>query len=198
MPVCSLPADIVFLRAWLSVEPRKYYNPVTSLLLADKTSWEGMRLTGRVRHENSLKTPLKVNSTYKPIERTTRRFNPLKVPRALQASLPYASKTKAMLPQKRETYMQKRAVVMSSEEKKATALLQQIQSLRTEKTERRKGKQEERKEKHRKELREVGERKEEWVKTPSPTHSRPMTPLSSQTPPRAPRWPAHPPRASPA
>jgi hypothetical protein len=58
-------ADVVFLRAWYSVEPRKFYNPVTSLLLRDKTEWRGMRLTGQVRHEESLKTPLDINSAYK-------------------------------------------------------------------------------------------------------------------------------------
>lgn len=45
--------------------PRKFYNPVTSLLLADKDKWQGMRLTGQVRRAEGLKTPLGVNSTYK-------------------------------------------------------------------------------------------------------------------------------------
>jgi ribosome biogenesis protein BMS1 len=58
-------ADIVFLRAWYSILPRKFYNPVTSLLLADKGEWRGMRLTGQVRRAEGLKTPLGVNSTYK-------------------------------------------------------------------------------------------------------------------------------------
>jgi ribosome biogenesis protein BMS1 len=78
------------------------------------------------------------------IERTTRRFNTLKVPRKLEASLPYASKTRALAPQKQQTYMQKRAVIMEPEEKQAVALLQQIQSLRKDKVARRRDKQEER------------------------------------------------------
>jgi ribosome biogenesis protein BMS1 len=57
--------DLVFLRAWYSVEPRKFYNPVTSLLLRDKSAWQGMRLTGQVRRDEALKTPLDVNSAYK-------------------------------------------------------------------------------------------------------------------------------------
>ncbi|GAA5872522.1 hypothetical protein JCM16303_004547 [Sporobolomyces ruberrimus] len=124
-----LMSDIVFLRAWYQIKPRQYYNPVASLLLRDKTTWKGMRLTGEVRRDEGLKTPGDVNSLYKPIVRETRRFNTLKVPRKLQSSLPYASKPKLMLPQRNQTYMQKRAVVMEPEEKKAMALLQQAQAI---------------------------------------------------------------------
>ena len=53
-----------------------------------------MRLTGQIRREEGLKTPLNVNSTYKSVERPARRFNTLKVPKKLQAALPYASKPK--------------------------------------------------------------------------------------------------------
>lgn len=108
-----------------------------------------MRLTGQVRRDEGLKTPLDVNSTYKRIERAPRRFNTLKVPKKLQAALPYASKPKIMKAQHRQTYMQKRAVVMEPEEKKAIALLQQIRALRKDQVARRKEKQNERKESHR-------------------------------------------------
>ena len=96
-----------------------------------------------------MKTPLAVNSTYKPIERAPRRFNTLKVPKKLQAALPYASKPKLMKPQSKQTYLQKRAVVLEPEEKKAVALLQQIRALRKNQIVKRKEKQNERKEKHR-------------------------------------------------
>lgn len=145
-----IPSDIVFLRAWYSIQPRKFYNPVTSLLLSDKAHWAGMRLTGQVRRDEGLKTPLNVNSTYKAVNRAPRRFNTLKVPKKLQATLPYASKPKLMKPQHRQTYIQKRAVVLEPEEKKAIALLQQIRALRKDQVVRRKEKQNERKEVHRK------------------------------------------------
>jgi len=86
-----------------------------------------MRLTGQVRRDEGLKTPLNVNSTYKPIERIPRRFNPLKVPKKLQASL------------------QKRAVVLEPEEKRAIALLQQIRALRRDQVARRREKKDEKK-----------------------------------------------------
>ncbi|KAG2060666.1 DUF663-domain-containing protein [Suillus hirtellus] len=147
-----LMSDIIFLRAWYSIQPRKFYNPVTSLLLSDKSRWSGMRLTGQIRRDEGLKTPLAVNSTYKPIERPTRRFNTLKVPKKLQAALPYASKPKLMKPQSKQTYMQKRAIVLEPEEKKAIALLQQIRALRKDQIVRRREKQQVRKETHRKKI----------------------------------------------
>ncbi|KAI0087738.1 DUF663-domain-containing protein [Irpex rosettiformis] len=147
-----LMSDIIFLRAWYSIQPRKFYNPVTSLLLSDKGEWTGMRLTGQVRRDEGLKTPLTVNSTYKAVQRAPRRFNTLKVPKRLQAALPYASKPKLMKPQQRQTYMQKRAVVLEPEEKKAIALLQQVRALRKDQVARRREKQNERKEVHRKKV----------------------------------------------
>ena len=63
-----------------------------------------MRLTGRVLREEGLKTPTNVNSTCKRVERPARRFNPLKVPKKLQATLPYVSKQKLMKAQHRATY----------------------------------------------------------------------------------------------
>ncbi|ORX35996.1 hypothetical protein BD324DRAFT_642702 [Kockovaella imperatae] len=147
-----LMSDIVFLRAWYAIEPKQLYNPVTSLLSADKDNWKGMRLTGQIRRDEGIDTPLDANSKYRAVERSTRRFNPLKVPRKLEASLPYASKTKALSKQTKPTYMQSRAVVLDSEEKKAVALLQQIQALRKDKVARRSDKKEEKRKEHRKEM----------------------------------------------
>lgn len=60
-----LLSDIVFLRSWFQVQPRKYYNPMSSLLLENKSEWQGMRLTGQVRVEEGAKTPANANSHYK-------------------------------------------------------------------------------------------------------------------------------------
>jgi len=110
--------------------PRKFYNPVTSLLLSEKGNWAGMRLTGEIRRLEGLPTPSNANSTYKPIARTGRHFNRLKVPRKLQGELPYASKSKIIKPQRKTTYVQRRVVVLEPEEKKAVTLLQQAKALR--------------------------------------------------------------------
>lgn len=120
-----------------------------------------MRLTGQVRWEEGLKIPRNQNSSYKKVERPGRRFNPLKIPKKLQSALPYASKPKLMKAQHRQTYMQKRAVVMEPEERKAVALLQQIRALRKDRLSRRKEKQEERRAVHRQKVQKEKEEKED-------------------------------------
>jgi len=155
-----LMSDIIFLRAWYAVQPRHFYNPVTSLLLADKSKWTGMRLTGQIRRDEGLKTPLNVDSTYKKFERPPRRFNPLKIPKTLQAALPYTSKPKLVKAQRRQTYLQKRAVVMEPEERKAVALLQQMRALRKEKVGKRREKKGAQREKYMKKKMEEDEKKE--------------------------------------
>ncbi|KAN0066315.1 Glycoside hydrolase 2 (Mannanase, beta-galactosidase) [Thecaphora frezii] len=142
-----LMSDIVFLRAWYAVQPRRFYNPVTSLLLSGATrqGWKGMRLTGAVRREERIKTPLDVNSTYKKVERPEhRQFNPLRIPKSLQAALPFASKPKTTKKQGKPTYLQQRAVVLEADEKKAVALLQQMRTVQKEKVQKRREKQTER------------------------------------------------------
>jgi ribosome biogenesis protein BMS1 len=137
---------------------------VTSLLLADKGAWQGMRLTGHIRRDEGLKTPQSVDSTYKPIERAPRRFNALKVPRKLQAALPYASKPKVQRAQHRQTYLQKRAVVLEPEERRAVALMQQIRALRKDQVARRREKQAGRKEVNRKKAEKEEEKRSEKKK----------------------------------
>ncbi|KAI9741518.1 MAG: Glycoside hydrolase 2 (Mannanase, beta-galactosidase) [Claussenomyces sp. TS43310] len=123
-----LMSDIVFLRAWYPVRPHRFYNLVTNLI-----GWDGMRLTGQVRAAENLSTPSLKNSAYKPIERPTRHFNPLRVPRALAAELPFKSQIVQMKKQSKPTYMQKRAVLVGGEEKKARDLMQKIMTIRNEK-----------------------------------------------------------------
>ncbi|CAO3647384.1 unnamed protein product [Cunninghamella echinulata] len=141
-----LMSDIVFLRAWYPVKPRKFYNPVTSLLLSSKSEWKGMRLTGEVRRELGAHAPQNIDSIYKPIERKTRRFNTLKIPKSLQAGLPFASKPKIPKAASKKSYLAKRAVILEPEEKKIYTLMQQLNTLRNEKNLKRKQKDAERRE----------------------------------------------------
>lgn len=156
-----LMSDIIFLRAWYPVKPHRFYNPVTNLLEStspnpnpnpqpNDTAWASMRLTGQVRHDLHLPTPLQKNSAYRPIARQTRHFNPLRVPRQLAASLPFSSQIAQMRPQRHPSYMQKRAVVLGGEERKARDLMQKLMTLRKEKVELRRAAQEKRKIPHRK------------------------------------------------
>ncbi|MCJ1439260.1 Glycoside hydrolase 2 (Mannanase, beta-galactosidase) [Xylographa pallens] len=165
-----LMSDIVFLRAWYPVKPHRFYNPVTNLL-EDKSvgeaineGWRGMRLTGEVRAAENIPTPQQRNSAYRPIERPTRHFNPLRVPRQLAADLPFKSQIAQMKPQKKSTYLQKRAVVLGGEEKKARDLMQKIMTLRNEKVAKRRVAQEARKVGYRKKMAENIEKKDEREK----------------------------------
>ncbi|KAK9447703.1 uncharacterized protein V1518DRAFT_386174 [Limtongia smithiae] len=127
-----LMSDIVILRAWYPIQPRKFYNPVTSLLLDDKADWQGMRLTGQVRHELGLEVPTQKDSEYRTIERQARRFNPLRVSKSLRADLPFKSQIAMMKPRKKDTYMAKRAVVLGGDEKKKRDLMQKVKTLSNE------------------------------------------------------------------
>ncbi|KAF2473014.1 ribosome biogenesis protein-like protein [Lindgomyces ingoldianus] len=164
-----LMSDIVFLRAWYAIKPRRFYNPVTNLLEkpgegddSESTGWKGMKLTGQVRFEQGIATPKVSNSAYRNIKRETRHFNPLRVPRKLAADLPFKSQVAAMKPQKKQTYLQKRAVVVTGkEEKRARQLMNQVMALRNEKVEKRRKKQEERKEPYKRKVEEnEGKRRE--------------------------------------
>jgi len=135
-----LASDIVFCRTWTTIQPQKYYNPVSSLLYRDKNAWQGMRTIGQIRRDRGLAVPYKADSDYKPIERHARSFNPLRIPRTLQAELPFASKPKLLAPQRERapTYAEQRALVMDPRERKVTTLVQQLTTIRNVKEAKRK------------------------------------------------------------
>ncbi|KAJ3155122.1 Glycoside hydrolase 2 (Mannanase, beta-galactosidase) [Geranomyces variabilis] len=128
-----LMSDIVFLRAWYPVKPKRFYNPVVSLLLSEKSEWQGLRTVGQLRRDEGLKAPVNKDSLYKPVERKVRRFNALRIPKTLQAELPFASKPKLLKKQSKPTLMTRRAVVMEPHEKKVTALIQALNTIHKEK-----------------------------------------------------------------
>ncbi|CRL24170.1 Peptidase S16, Lon protease, C-terminal [Penicillium camemberti] len=164
-----LMSDIAFLRAWYPIKPHRYYNPVTNLLdqvdgEKGDNGWQGMRLTGEVRHAQGIATPQIKDSAYKPIERQARHFNPLRVPRQLAAELPFKSQITKMRGHKEQTYMQKRAVVLGGEEKKARDLMQKLTTMRNEKQAKRSVKQEERRKVYRAKVADGLEKKAEREK----------------------------------
>ena len=147
-----LLSDIVFLRGWVRVDIPRYYNPVTSLLVARGGAWQGMRTVGQLRYERSMPIPVNPDSIYKPVERPNRVFNRLMVPKQLQAALPFKSKPKIEAPRKRSTLEQRRAVVMEPEEKRLATLVQQLNTIRNDRSEKTKIKQAERRKQRGKEL----------------------------------------------
>ncbi|KAJ1725171.1 Glycoside hydrolase 2 (Mannanase, beta-galactosidase) [Coemansia erecta] len=117
-------SDIVFLRAFRTIPIKKFYNPITSLL-----SVTYMRSIADIRREKNMAVPNKADSHYKPIVRETKRFNPLRIPKSLQAELPFKSKVKIV-----KTNTKSRAVVMDKHDKKVATLLGQINLLHKDKT----------------------------------------------------------------
>ncbi|XP_014494083.1 ribosome biogenesis protein BMS1 homolog [Vigna radiata var. radiata] len=145
-----LMSDIVFLRAWTQVEVPQFYNPLTTALQPREKTWKGMRTVAELRREHNLPVPVNKDSLYKKIERKPRKFNPLVIPKSLQASLPFASKPKD-IPKRKKPLLEERrgrGVVMEPRERKVHALVQHLQLINSEKMKKRKLKEE----KKRKEL----------------------------------------------
>lgn len=140
-----LLSDIIFCRTWVPVEIKKYYNPVTSLLCkSGADGWRAMKPKAQLHVETA--TPIEVNpdSIYKPIERKERSFNKLRVPKSVEAGLPYSSKHKDETKRRKKSYASKRAVVMEADEKKKFTFMQAVNTIRNEKRAKRKDKNAER------------------------------------------------------
>ena len=103
----------------------------------EPSGWVPMRTVADIRRERNLGAPVRGDSLYTPVIRAPRKFNPLRIPTALQKTLPFGSKPKEAKPRSRPTLEQKRSVVLEPEEKKARRLLQQIQAVRNEKARKR-------------------------------------------------------------
>lgn len=129
-----LPSDMVFLRTWYPVEPKQYYNPVTSLLMAQKDAWQGMKTTGTLRYEQGLAVPQKQDSLYKPVARPEKRtFDSLHVPRKLEAKLPFSAAPKDMHVKRQRTKedMDRQGIrVNDPAEKKRLALINDLSMLK--------------------------------------------------------------------
>ncbi|BFG19607.1 hypothetical protein CerSpe_058810 [Prunus speciosa] len=151
-------SDIVFLRAWTQVEVPQFYNPLTTSLQPRDKTWQGMKTTAELRREHNIPIPVNKDSLYKPIERKLKKFNPLVIPKSLQAALPFASKPKDIPSRGRPLLENRRAVVMEPHERKVHALVQHLRLIRNEKIKKRKLKDD----KKRKEI-EVQKAKEEQL-----------------------------------
>ena len=154
-----LMSDIVILRSWYPVKVKRFYNPVTSLLLSNKTEWKGVRLTGQIRAAEGVATPVNPDSNYKKIERVERHFNGLKVPKTIQKDLPFKSQIHQMKPQKKKTYMAKRAVILGGDEKKARSFVQKVLTVSKAKEEKRQSKKSDQRKERLKKLAKLEEEK---------------------------------------
>lgn len=138
-----LMSDIVICRLWVPVEPKQFYNPVTSLL----NNFTAMRTVAEIRKEEKVAQIVNKDSVYKPIVRQERKFKKLSIPKKLQESLPFKSKPKVEARKKALNYVNRRAVILEPEDRKKRALIQTVQTINKEKLEKRRQANEVRKEK---------------------------------------------------
>ncbi|XP_024524111.1 ribosome biogenesis protein bms1 [Selaginella moellendorffii] len=141
-----LMSDIVFLRTWTKVDIPRFFSPVTTLLQSRDTVWKGMKTVAELRSEQNVSVPVNKNSLYRPTERQPRRFNPLQIPKALQAALPFKSKPKLSAKRKKPVLESARAVVLEPNERKVVSLVQQLTTIQNDKAKKRKLEQRKKKE----------------------------------------------------
>ncbi|CAA0172743.1 unnamed protein product [Arabidopsis thaliana] len=122
-------SDMVFLRAWTTVEVPQFYNPLTTALQPRDKTWNGMKTFGELRRELNIPIPVNKDSLYKAIERKQKKFNPLQIPKRLEKDLPFMSKPKNIPKRKRPSLEDKRAVIMEPKERKEHTIIQQFQLL---------------------------------------------------------------------
>mmetsp|Transcript_10256 Transcript_10256/g.31335 ORF Transcript_10256/g.31335 Transcript_10256/m.31335 type:complete len:1121 (-) Transcript_10256:367-3729(-) len=132
-----LTSDLVFLRAWVPIETKEFCSVATTLLEAEKgarkeaSQWR-MLTTRELRETQRLPIPVKGDSLYRPIERETRRFNPLKIPKKLEENLPYASRPKKMSKKREKEVNKDRVLVMEPQERRDYRMLQMLSTVKNE------------------------------------------------------------------
>ena len=116
-----------------------------------------MRTVAELRRAAGSPVPVNKDSLYKPVERVKRIFNPIPTPRAVEAALPFKSKSKNLKPKGTKGYVANRAVVADPAERKRLAFLNTLGTIRNEKKAVRKeadGKRREKKAKERAKIKE--------------------------------------------
>merc|ERR1711872_279351 len=115
-----LMSDIVFVKTWFNVEVPKFYALVTNLLMAstERTAWKGMRTVAQIKRDTGIRADVNPDSLYRQVERTEKVFKPLKIPRSLQAALPYHLKPKAADEISTNPETERIAVVLDHKERK--------------------------------------------------------------------------------
>ncbi|GIY76831.1 hypothetical protein CDAR_178251 [Caerostris darwini] len=126
-----LLSDIIFLRTWVKVPVPQFCIPVTSLLLpsGEKMKWKGCRTLGCIRYEQGLKAPVSQDSNYTPIERKSRQFAPLIVPKNLQKALPFKDKIIHKVKKQRDPENERVAVIKEPHEREISKVLNMLKTV---------------------------------------------------------------------
>lgn len=121
-------SDIVFCRTWYNVDIYKFYQPLTTLLLpsSKKLYWQCLKTMGDLKREHSIRNECEKDSLYVPIRRKIKFFKPLKIPKSLQAALPYKDKPKVTSISS-EGSSERVAIVSTPQERKVKTLVNMIE-----------------------------------------------------------------------
>ena len=88
-------SDVVILKSWAPIKLEKFCSVVRNLLLPSPKQWIGMKTVYEVKKEKGIKNLVNPDTQYTEIkERREYIPLPMKVPRKLQAALPYDEKPK--------------------------------------------------------------------------------------------------------
>jgi len=124
-----LMSDLVVCKTWVPVEPRQFYHPVV-----DIAEWRAAKLIGELRAERGIPVPNNRDSQYgKQIERAERKFNKIKIPKALEAALPFKTRNKVASKKAKDALRKKAAVVSSEREHEINSLMNRLLVVRKEK-----------------------------------------------------------------
>merc|ERR1712203_103285 len=124
-----LMSDLVVCKTWVKVEPKQFYHPVV-----DVDQWRPARLIGELRAAKGVAVPDNKDSHYgKQVVRAERKFNPLKIPKALEESLPFKTKPKNELKRKENPLRKAAAIVATEREHQVNSLLNRLYTVRKEK-----------------------------------------------------------------
>lgn len=124
-----LLSDLVVCKCWIGVQPRQFYHPVV-----DVEKWRPARLIGELRANAGVAVPDNRDSQYgKQLVRPERKFNTLKIPKALEASLPFKTRPKLDSKKKKNGLSKKCAIVSSERERDINTLLIRLHTVRKEK-----------------------------------------------------------------
>lgn len=122
-------SDIVVCKCWIKVQPKEFYHPVV-----DVAKWRPARLIGELRANAGVAVPDNKDSRYgEQFVRPDRKFNPLKIPKQLEAALPFKTKPKQDFKTRKNPLRKKTAVVSSDRERAINRLMTRLHTVRKEK-----------------------------------------------------------------
>ncbi|KAG2260227.1 hypothetical protein Bca52824_079521 [Brassica carinata] len=133
-------SDIVFLKAWPTVEVPRFYNPLTTALQPREKTWTGMRTFRELRREHNIPIPVNKDSLYKEDEEEVQSIGDTK---ETTSSVTVCFKTKNKPGRRRLSLDARRAVVMEPGERKSHAIVQQLKLMNKVKMNKRKAKEQE-------------------------------------------------------